>query len=64
MDVGEVRRAKDDGRLPMEDHNTRIVVFGQDAAEARALAEAVAREAFHNVAYFPGTFDTLSTAAR
>jgi rhodanese-related sulfurtransferase len=27
-DVGEVKAAKDDGRLPMEDHNTRIVVFG------------------------------------
>jgi len=38
----------------MEDRNTRIVVFGRDAAEARALAEAAAREAFHNVAYFPG----------
>jgi rhodanese-related sulfurtransferase len=25
--VGEVQRAKDDGRLPMEDHNTRIIVF-------------------------------------
>ncbi|HET9327898.1 MAG TPA: rhodanese-like domain-containing protein, partial [Candidatus Eisenbacteria bacterium] len=23
-DVGEVKRAKDDGRLPMEDHNTRL----------------------------------------
>jgi len=58
-DVGEVRRAKDDGRLPMEDHNTRIVVFGRDATQARALAEAIAREAFHNVAYFPGQFDAL-----
>ena len=58
-DIGEVRRAKDDGRLPMEDHNTRIVVFGRDAAQARALAEAIAREAFHNVAYFPGQFEAL-----
>jgi rhodanese-related sulfurtransferase len=63
-DVGEVRKAKDDGRLPMEDHNTRIVVFGKDAAQARALAEAVAREAFHNVAYFPGTFNNLRTAVK
>ena len=30
-DVGEVKRAKDDGRLPMEDHNTRILVVGPDA---------------------------------
>jgi rhodanese-related sulfurtransferase len=63
-DVGEVRKAKDDGRLPMEDHNTRIVVFGRHAAQARVLAEAIAREAFHNVSYFPGTFDTLRSAVR
>jgi len=56
-DVGEVKRAKDDGRLPMEDHNTRVVVVGSDAATARYVAEAIAREAFHNVAYFPGTLD-------
>ena len=39
-DVGEVKRAKDDGRLPMEDHNTRIVVLGTDAAAAQYVAEA------------------------
>ncbi|KAB2969697.1 MAG: sulfur transferase [Thermoanaerobaculia bacterium] len=55
-DVGEVKRAKDDGRLPMEDHNTRLIVIGRDAAEARYVAEALAREAFHNVAYFRGSF--------
>ena len=27
--------AKDDGRLPMEDHNTRILVVGRDKGEAR-----------------------------
>jgi rhodanese-related sulfurtransferase len=63
-DVGEVRRAKDDGRLPMEDHNTRIVVFGRDAAQARGLAEAIAREAFHNASYFPGTFEALRATAK
>ena len=63
-DIGEVRRAKDDGRLPMEDHNTRIVVVGRDAQEARYVAEALAREAFHNVSYFPGTFDALPAAAK
>ena len=55
-DVGEVKRAKDDGRLPMEDHNTRLIVVGADAAAARHVAEALAREAFHNVSYFPGPF--------
>jgi rhodanese-related sulfurtransferase len=63
-DVGEVRRAKDDGRLPMEDHNTRIVVFGRDAAQARVLAEALVREAFHNVAYVTGRFETLRAAVK
>ena len=63
-DVGEVRTAKDDGRLPMEDHNTRIVVFGRDATQARALAEAIVREAFHNVSYFAGTFDALRSAVK
>ncbi len=58
-DVGEVKAAKDDGRLPMEDHNTRLIVFGRDGAQAKAAAEAIAQEAFHNVAYFGGTFETV-----
>ena len=58
-DVGEVKRAKDDGRLPMEDHNTRIIVLGADAAAARYVAEALTREAFHNVSYFPGPFEAV-----
>jgi rhodanese-related sulfurtransferase len=58
-DVGEVKAAKDDGRLPMEDHNTRIIVFGRDGAQAKVVAEAIAQEAFHNVAYFGDTFETL-----
>lgn len=61
-DIGEVKRAKDDGRLPMEDHNTRLIVVGRDAGEARYVAEALVREAFHNVAYFPGTFEEARAA--
>lgn len=61
-DVGEVKKAKDDGRLPMEDHNTRIVVFGKDEPQARSVAEALAREAFQNVSYFAGTIDVLQAA--
>lgn len=61
-DVGEVKRAKDDGRLPMEDHNTRIVVVGRGVEDARHVAEALAREAFHNVAYFTGGFDEARRA--
>ena len=54
-DVGEVRKAKDDGRLPMEDHNTRIIVVGDDGTTARYVAESIVHEAFHNVSYFAGT---------
>jgi rhodanese-related sulfurtransferase len=47
----EVDKAKDDGRLPMQDHNTRIVVFAGSAEEARSTAERIARNAFHNVMF-------------
>jgi rhodanese-related sulfurtransferase len=57
--LAEVGAAKDDGRLPMEDHNTRIVVFGSEAAQARAVTAELAKNAFHNVAYFPGSLDDL-----
>lgn len=63
-DMGEVRKAKDDGRLPMEDHNTRIIVFGRDADQARAVGVAIAREAFHKAAYFPGSYDALVSALK
>src|SRR5438477_13173061 len=56
-DVGEVKAAKDDGRLPMEDHNTRVIVFGKTAEQAKAVAEAIAKEAFHNVSFFDGGFE-------
>lgn len=62
-DSPAIRAAKEDGRLPMHDHNTRIVVFGRDGAQARALAEVIAEEAFHNVAVFDGTFEEFSRAA-
>jgi rhodanese-related sulfurtransferase len=61
-DVGEVKRAKDDGRLPMEDHNTRLIVIGRDVAEARFVATALSREAFHNVAYFRGGYQEALAA--
>ena len=61
-DVGEVKKAKDDGRLPMEDHNTRLIVFARDAAAARYVAQALAREAFHNVAFFGGDFAQAKAA--
>lgn len=63
-DTGVVKAAKDDGRLPMEDHNTRIIVFGKDSAQARAVANAIAQEAFHNMSYFIGTFETLRSVLK
>lgn len=50
-DQGVMKEAKDDGRLPMDDHNTRIIVFGADGNDARAVADAIASEAFHNVSF-------------
>lgn len=58
-DVGEVFDAKNDGRLPMEDHNTRIIVFGQDSEQASEVAQALVREAFHNVTFFAGTYEAF-----
>ena len=62
--LADVAAAKDDGRLPMEDHNTRIIVFGGSPEEARAVAQEIARNAFHNVSYFPGTFSQLQAVLR
>jgi len=61
----EIKKAKKDGRLPVEDHNTRIIVFGQDESQARALVEVLAQKAsFHNVSYFRGNFETLRDALK
>jgi rhodanese-related sulfurtransferase len=43
----------------MEDHNTRIIVFGRDMAQAQAVAQALAQDALHNVAFYGGTLDSL-----
>ena len=56
-DTGEVGRAKDDGRLPMNDHNTRIIVIGDTPEDVQYVAEALTAEAFQNVAFFSGTFE-------
>ena len=50
--------------LPHSDFNTRIVLFGSSGAQARALADALAKTPFQNVSYFPGTFDELSAAVK
>jgi hypothetical protein len=55
----DASKAKDDGRLPMTDHNTRIFVVGNNGAEARAVAEAIVHDAFHNVTFFNGSITDL-----
>ena len=58
-DQGVVKEAKDDGRLPMEDHNARIVVFGTNGKEAQAVADAISLEAFHNVSFVAVPFEEI-----
>jgi rhodanese-related sulfurtransferase len=60
--LADAPKAKDDGRLPMTDHNTRIFVVGDNGAQARAVAEAIVRNAFHNVAFFDGAIAALPLA--
>ena len=55
----EASQAKDDGRLPMTDHNTRIFIVGTNGAESRAVAEAIVHDAFHNVTFFDGAITDL-----
>jgi hypothetical protein len=55
----EASKAKDDGRLPMTDHNTRIFVVGINGTEARTVAEAIVHDAFHNVTFFGGAITDL-----
>jgi rhodanese-related sulfurtransferase len=50
--------------MPNTDFNTRIVLFGRDAAQARALADAIGKTPYQNVSYFPGTYDALAAAVR
>jgi rhodanese-related sulfurtransferase len=58
--VADVNAAKTDGRLPTEDHNTRIIVVGKDGAQARALAEEIAKAAFDNVSFYAAGWETIN----
>ena len=62
--LADVAAAKDDGRLPMLDHNTRIIVFGTDGSQARSVATAIAKNAFSNVAFYAGSVDDLRSLDR
>jgi len=59
-----MQQAKNDGTLPNNDHNTRIVVFGNDLKLVRAISDAITKEAFHNVAYFAGTYAEVTDATK
>ena len=50
--------------MPRDDFNTRIILFGKDGGEARALADAIGKSAMQNVSYFPGTFVALAAAVK
>ena len=63
-DQGVMKEAKDDGRLPMDDHNTRIIVFGDTPGQARAVADAIAMEAFHNVSFVNAGVDAFAAHTR
>jgi rhodanese-related sulfurtransferase len=56
----DASKAKDDGRLPMTDHNTRVFVVAGNGNEARDVAEAIVHDAFHNVTFFDGTIADLA----
>ena len=59
-----MQQAKNDGTLPINDHNTRIIVFGDDPKLVRAISDAIAKEAFHNVAFYGGTYAELNNATK
>jgi rhodanese-related sulfurtransferase len=64
LPLSEVRKAKDDGRLPMDDHHTRILVVGASGTQAQAVAEGVAKDAFDNVAFFGGDATQVERALK
>ena len=47
-----------DAPLPLDDFNRRIVLVGADSS-ARTMAKAMSTRPWHNVAYYPGTIETL-----
>ncbi|HLN97004.1 MAG TPA: rhodanese-like domain-containing protein [Pyrinomonadaceae bacterium] len=56
---GEAEKANEDGRLPYRDKGTRVIVVANSAAEARAVAEEIAKKAYWNSSYFGGTYADL-----
>ncbi|MGV3634840.1 MAG: rhodanese-like domain-containing protein [Pseudorhodoplanes sp.] len=50
--------------LPEDDFNRRIILFGTDAGQARKLADFMSKRPWHNVSYFPGSYESLAAALR
>ena len=48
--------------LPRDDFHSRVVLYGRDFKQARKLAEALSTTPFHNVLYFPGSYQALAAA--
>ena len=59
---GETKVANEDGRLPHTDKGTRIIIFGDSAEAARAVATEVAEAAYWNSSYFGGTYEDIRRA--
>jgi rhodanese-related sulfurtransferase len=60
--AGEVSKAEKDRRLRYLDHSTRVIVFANNAGEARAVADELVRNAYSNASYFGGTYAELKRA--
>jgi rhodanese-related sulfurtransferase len=60
--AGEAEKANEDGRLPYEDKGTRVIVFANTAAEARQVADEIARKAYWNSSYSGASFAELKGA--
>lgn len=50
--------------LPEDDFNRRVVLFGKDGGQARAMAEVLSKRPWHNVVYYSGSYEELAAALR
>jgi rhodanese-related sulfurtransferase len=49
-------------KLPDDDFNRRIILFGNGESEARKAADIMGKRPWHNVSYYPGSFASLRQA--
>jgi len=54
-----IKKALNDGRLPVDHRSTRIIVFGENGQQAKPLAKALTKKGFHNVSFYDGYFNSL-----